>query len=240
MQILPPPNHRGPRLLLAGLLSVGVHAAAIGLAGVFTVASPPPVVAASPADDAEPGAIIDLGFTVNDDPGTIELPPPEEVSATPENPPEPVVTPDEDLPPPPPTSSDEYSVPPPTPRRNVVTPSPATRATAARPRGSASATNPGAGGGAAGNNNGAGPGGGTGGGRWVTPKPPYPAQARTMRQTGSGSVRVQTDGAGRVVRVEMVQPIAPLLDATTINFARTRWSGPPNRTVVVSVTYELR
>ena len=61
-----------------------------------------------------------------------------------------------------------------------------------------------------------------------------------MRQTGSGSVRVQTDGTGRVVRVEMVQPISPLLDVTTINFARTRWSGPPNRTVVIPVTYELR
>ena len=241
MQILPPPNHRGPRLLLAGLLSVGVHAAALGLAGLFTVASPP-VVAASPVEDSDPGSAIEVGFSVNDD-QSIELPPPEEVSVTLEDPPEPVTPVDEDLPPPS-TAQDEYSEPTPTPRRNVV-PTPAARTTAARAASNPSrsgasvsaATGPGAGGGAPGNPDGAGT---SDAGRWVTPRPPYPAQARMMRQTGSGSVRVQTDGAGRVVRAEMVQPISPLLDSTTVNFVRTRWAGPPNRMVVIPVTYELR
>lgn len=64
--------------------------------------------------------------------------------------------------------------------------------------------------------------------------------ARTMRQTGTGSVRVQTDASGRVVVAEMVQPITPPLDAATTSFARGHWSGPPNRTVVIPVTFRLQ
>jgi outer membrane biosynthesis protein TonB len=74
---------------------------------------------------------------------------------------------------------------------------------------------------------------------WSTPKPIYPFEARRLRRQGSGGVRVTTNGRGRVVRAEMLPGIDPLLDAVAVNFARSAWSGPPNCTRVVAITFAL-
>jgi outer membrane biosynthesis protein TonB len=74
---------------------------------------------------------------------------------------------------------------------------------------------------------------------WSTPKPTYPYQARQLRRQGSGGVRVTTNGTGRVVNAEMLPGIDPLLDAVAVNFARSAWTGPPNCTRVVAITFSL-
>ena len=74
---------------------------------------------------------------------------------------------------------------------------------------------------------------------WSTPKPDYPYQARRLRRQGSGGVRVTTNGIGRVVNAEMMPGIDPLLDAVAVNFARSAWTGPPNATRIVAITFLL-
>jgi outer membrane biosynthesis protein TonB len=74
---------------------------------------------------------------------------------------------------------------------------------------------------------------------WSTPKPTYPFEARRLRRQGSGGVRVTTNGSGRVVNAEMLPGIDPLLDAVAVNFARSAWTGPPNATRVVAITFAL-
>ena len=65
--------------------------------------------------------------------------------------------------------------------------------------------------------------------------------ARSSRITGSGSVRITTDGSGRVVSATVVQSTGnALLDTNTSSYARTAWSGPPNASTTVPITYQLR
>ena len=78
-------------------------------------------------------------------------------------------------------------------------------------------------------------------GRWNTPQPPYPYAMRAARVQGNGSVRITTDGSGRVVSVGVAQSTGnAVLDANTSQFARANWSGPPNASVTVPITYQLR
>jgi protein TonB len=73
-----------------------------------------------------------------------------------------------------------------------------------------------------------------------TPKPPYPYQARAARLQGSGSVRVSFDSAGRCSSCTIVQSVGSgVLDSNTTNFARANWTGPPNSTTTVPITYQL-
>lgn len=82
---------------------------------------------------------------------------------------------------------------------------------------------------------------GAAGGRWTTPEPPYPAALRLARVHGNGSVRVTTDGMGRVVSATMAQSTGnALLDDHTCRTAKTLWSGPPNSTVLIPITYRLQ
>ena len=74
---------------------------------------------------------------------------------------------------------------------------------------------------------------------WFTPKPTYPFEARRLRRQGSGGVRVTTNGSGRVVNAEMLPGIDPLLDTVAVSFARSAWTGPPNATRVVAITFAL-
>ena len=79
------------------------------------------------------------------------------------------------------------------------------------------------------------------GGPWRTPQPPYPYAMRAARVQGSGSVRITTDGSGRVVNASVTQSTGnALLDANTAQFARTNWSGPPNASITVPITYQMR
>ena len=79
------------------------------------------------------------------------------------------------------------------------------------------------------------------GGRWTTPTPIYPSAMRLAHMQGNGSVRVTTDGTGRVVSVSVVQSTgSAMLDDNTSRFARGNWSGPPNATTTVPITYQLR
>ncbi len=78
-------------------------------------------------------------------------------------------------------------------------------------------------------------------GRWNTPQPPYPYAMRAARVQGSGSVRITTDSSGRVMSVSVIQSTGnTLLDANTSQFARGSWSGPPNASVTVPITYQMR
>ena len=75
---------------------------------------------------------------------------------------------------------------------------------------------------------------------WSHSRPPYPAQARMAHIQGSGSVRVSTDGSGHVVSAVIVQSVGSgLLDNNTLQYAKANWSGPPNSTVVIPITYKL-
>ncbi len=214
------------RVLFMALLSVGVHAAVIGIAALLP---PRPVVPGEAylepvgGDDNAPVP----------DPDGLNLPPPEQADESPDTP-----TPDAELSPaveqelPPPPAENETFIEP-TPQVKPVVKQPtkpsssATRTTAATsPTGPSSPI-------------GTGPAGPRGSG-WKTPKPPYPYLARARRLSGSGSVRVRTDATGRVISAEVVEPIAPELDGTTVSFARSHWSGPPNTTAVVPVTYQFR
>ena len=76
-------------------------------------------------------------------------------------------------------------------------------------------------------------------GFWTTPKPQYPYQARKLRLTGSGGVRVTTDATGRVISAEMSPSIHPILDQVAISYARSSWKGPPNTTKTVPITFVL-
>ena len=83
--------------------------------------------------------------------------------------------------------------------------------------------------------------GATSGVRWNKPKPVYPAALRLARVQGSGVVRVTTDGSGRVVNAIIVQSTGnAVLDDNTCRSARNFWSGPPNSTLSVPITYQLQ
>ncbi|MBV9657643.1 MAG: energy transducer TonB [Verrucomicrobia bacterium] len=85
------------------------------------------------------------------------------------------------------------------------------------------------------------PGGKVGGkGKWMTPKPPYPPQARQMKITGSGSFRVTTDASGNVTSCSTVQSINPILDNAVKSYAPGHWKGPPSSTSTVPVTFQLQ
>ncbi len=78
-------------------------------------------------------------------------------------------------------------------------------------------------------------------GRWNTPQPPYPYPLRAAHVQGSGSVRITTDASGRVVSASVVQSTGnTLMDDNTSRFARAFWSGPPNASVTVPITYRMR
>ncbi len=81
--------------------------------------------------------------------------------------------------------------------------------------------------------------GGNSPGGWSTPKPTYPYQARRLRLQGSGGVRVTTNGIGRVVIAEMQPGIDPTLDTAATSHARLAWTGPPNATRTVAITFLL-
>jgi TonB family protein len=75
---------------------------------------------------------------------------------------------------------------------------------------------------------------------WHRPEPPYPAQAKILHITGSGSVRCVTDSSGRVVSAVIVESAgSPILDHSMMSFAKANWSGPPNSTAVIPFTYRF-
>lgn len=78
-------------------------------------------------------------------------------------------------------------------------------------------------------------------GRWVTPRPAYPAALRMARVQGSGTVRVTTDTVGRVVGATVVKSTGnSRLDDNTCQAAKSEWSGPPNATTLVPISYQLQ
>ncbi len=85
------------------------------------------------------------------------------------------------------------------------------------------------------------PGAGRPGVRWNVPKPIYPPALRLAHVQGSGSVRVTTDGSGRVVSASMEHSTgSAVLDDQTCQTAKLQWSGPPNSTTTVPITYQLQ
>ncbi|HZJ15661.1 MAG TPA: energy transducer TonB [Chthoniobacteraceae bacterium] len=75
---------------------------------------------------------------------------------------------------------------------------------------------------------------------WRTVRPPYPAKAMAARAQGKGVFRISTNRDGRVEKVEIIEKIHPLLDGYTAGFARAHWTGPPNTTRDVPVSYQLK
>lgn len=214
------------RLLFMALLSVGAHAAVIGIAALL-----PPRTAVAPED-----AFIEIAGddrAPQADADSLNLPPAEQAEESPDTP-----TPDAELSPaveqelPPPPAENETFIEP-TPQAKPVVKQPAKPSSSAVPRTTAATS-------ATGPSGPTGPGTGLRGSGWKTPKPPYPYLARARRLSGNGSVRVRTDASGRVISAEMVESIAPELDGTTVSFARSHWSGSPNTTAVVPVTYQFR
>ena len=58
--------------------------------------------------------------------------------------------------------------------------------------------------------------------------------------TGSGVCRVTFDGSGHVSDASMTQSIGSgILDNNTIQFAKANWSGAPNTTTNVPITYRM-
>jgi Gram-negative bacterial TonB protein C-terminal len=75
---------------------------------------------------------------------------------------------------------------------------------------------------------------------WRMPRPPYPAKAIAAHAEGKGVIRISTNRDGRVEKVEIIKKIHPLLDEHTSAFALAHWTGPPNTTRDVPVTYALK
>ena len=76
---------------------------------------------------------------------------------------------------------------------------------------------------------------------WHTPPPPYPYDARKQHLTGSGVVVLKTGGDGRIVEAHMDPRIGiEALDANTVRYATECWTGPPNSSHRVPITYQLR
>lgn len=66
------------------------------------------------------------------------------------------------------------------------------------------------------------------------------AAALTPRPNLVGLCRVTFDHAGRAASAAMVKPLDHgKLDETTIRFARKNWSGRPNSTIDIPITYTL-
>lgn len=80
------------------------------------------------------------------------------------------------------------------------------------------------------------------GGTWhVSVKPPYPAQARASHAGGSGTIRLSTDATGKVISATIDQSSGnPLLDHVIAGHAKLNWSGPPNETITIPFTFQLR
>ena len=226
------PAPRASRTLYTIVGSVLLHGSVIAVAALWPVryapSAPPPLVT-----DFQPAP----------PESSIQLPPssPEVSTATPDD--------AETLPPlvdtstntPPPSEEPEMTnpAPPKPPSKTVVSKTRPLRATAAvSAPGQPGTANTGARN-AVGTVDGTGHPGVTG--RWNTPQPPYPYAMRAARVQGNGSVRITTDGAGRVVSVSVVQSTGnAVLDANTSQFARSNWSGPPNASVTVPITYQMR
>lgn len=218
----PAPRNCRAALTVAG--SVGLHGAIIAVAALW------PMRSTAPAKEVPPTAIFIDEPAGDPEPPTLEnqLVP----AAVPSDPPPVAADAPVDPPPTPEEPSMELAVP---PRPVVKTAEKKARSARPVPPGvSARNTQP-----AAATVSGAGRPGAVG--RWHTPQPLYPYALRAARIAGSGSVRVTTDGSGRVMSASVVQSTGnSLLDENTCVFARHSWTGPPNAAVTVPITYQMR
>lgn len=218
------------RIVLGVLMSLLIHAGFVGFAALNPNfgrrPEPPPEVEPVDTNMEPPQPELEVPYDY-----TPDEPTPDEPTPPPDETPEP-----EDTPPPP----DDMTFSDPTPEPTPDKPKPA----AARPppgfvpppnakRGPAYV--PGVVGGVKG-----GTGTKPGGGRWVTPSPPYPAQFRAMRIQGSGSLSVTTDASGNVSSASISKSAGAQMDAHILGFARRSWKGPPNTTSTVPFTYQMR
>lgn len=218
---------RKRRIYIMVVISLLMHASLVGLAEVWpTTASYPiePIVTELTADQ--------MGEPVQE-----LIAPKDEPQPTPDTQPTP---PPDDTPPPedtpPPSDEPDMSTPPP-PKKDVVKPH-----GTPYPKDAKRGDHPQAGV--------VGPGtvahaekttGTPGGGHLHTSKPPYPYQARAARLQGSGSVRVTFDGSGHVSSAVIEQSVGSgILDNNTISYAKANWTGPPNTTTTVPITYRLQ
>lgn len=72
-------------------------------------------------------------------------------------------------------------------------------------------------------------------------QPPYPYQARAAHLTGSGRASATFDGSGHCINVIITQSAgSAVLDNNTVSFGKANWTGPPNQTIGVPITYRLQ
>ena len=193
-------------------LSLLIHVSFLGIAAIWRTRNLPPA-----KDDEPPELIADFDAPEEDPNNTPEPTPEETPEPTPEEMPD--TTPEmadkieEATPTPPPR--------PPAPKPKLTPVPPGTKRGPVPQAGVVAGT------------------GKPGGGNWSTPKPQYPYQARKLRLTGSGGVRVTTDATGRVISAEMSPSIHPILDQVALSYARSSWKGPANTTKVVPITFVL-
>jgi protein TonB len=77
----------------------------------------------------------------------------------------------------------------------------------------------------------------------VLPHPPYPQEARELKQTGTVTLNVQFDSKGDVAHAEVAQSSGvPVLDSATRSFIRAHWHSPAyaGQLVSVPVQYTLQ
>lgn len=77
----------------------------------------------------------------------------------------------------------------------------------------------------------------------VLPHPPYPQEARELKQTGTVTLNVQFDSKGDVAQAEVAQSSGvPVLDSATRSFIRAHWHSPAyaGQLVSVPVQYTLQ
>ena len=230
--------HRSRRVYGMLLGSLLFHAALIGIAALWPdhpAAGKPPIIV-----DIGEGPEPPFGPQITDLPlSTPAVPGPE----TPTLPDPPVETPPEDPTPPPfdPEMVELSTPPPPVIHRHQPALATAVHgSTATQPVGHTTGSTGGSGAGLTATSGHPGTGGTVAGASWKTSKPPYPYAMQAARKQGSGSVRVTTNASGGVVSATVVESTgSALLDENTCRYARGFWSGPPNATTVVPITYRL-
>ena len=78
---------------------------------------------------------------------------------------------------------------------------------------------------------------------WKLPYPPYPAEARIHHEEGTVYLQIKTDAAGKITKITILDDPpstkSETLRKSTLSYARSNWSGPPNSTARTAIEHSL-